>query len=77
MNLSKLRRTLQRAQRKGDFVIEVQLIGTEHGGPVFKGGGISLVGEQGPELVKWGQNGWVTPAELSAKSFEPPSGDER
>lgn len=32
-------------------------------------GGVSLVGEEGPELVRWGGNGFVTPADLSADAM--------
>lgn len=44
------------------------------GGP-FQAGGISLVGEEGPELVKWGGSGYVTPADLSAASMAGAGGD--
>lgn len=37
-------------------------------------GGISWVGEEGPELVKWGANGYVTPADLSADAMAGSSG---
>lgn len=38
------------------------------GGSV-RNGAVSLVGEEGPELVKWGGNGFVTPADLSADAM--------
>lgn len=38
------------------------------GGPV-RTGGISIVGEEGPEIVQWGANGFVTPADLSADAM--------
>lgn len=43
------------------------------GGPAMSGG-ISLVGEEGPELVKWGGNAFVTPADLSANAMAGASG---
>lgn len=38
-------------------------------------GGVSLVGEEGPELVKWGANGYVTPADLSADAMAAAGGE--
>jgi hypothetical protein len=45
------------------------IAGARAGGGGVRAGGSYLVGEQGPEIVRFGRTGFVTPADLSARAM--------
>jgi len=60
--------------RADQIIRKDPVFGKASGGPVYAGQ-TNLVGENGPEIVTWGADGYVTPNHMIPREFVAPTAD--